>query len=508
VGVAYNPRIVTNGLVVALDAGNTKSYPGTGTTWTDISGRNNNGTLAAVISATGGTTTTSGDYTIHTFTSTGTFAVSSGTRTVEYLVVAGGGAGGSGGDRTSGGGGAGGLLTGNTTVNAQSYTITVGGGGGTNSNGTNSTALGVTAVGGGAGGRFNSAYANGATGGSGGGAQHNIATSPGSGTSGQGNAGGNGYDSGNLSLQFGAGGGGGAGTAGVNASSSTSGKAGDGGAGTASSISGASVTYAGGGGGGAQYGTSATSYGAGTGGSGGGGAGGRTPVSGGTANNGTAGTTNTGGGGGGGSQTGASGGLTGGNGGSGIVILRYVSRSPYSSNNGGIFTFDGTDEYIAPSGITDTFLQGNWTASFWVNFDTLNTTNEGSNDKMLLQHGSLVTRNGLHLSQRNSRIYFGLYFDDLSGTAVLSTGTWYNVVFTLNNSTFAKQIYLNGVLDNSHTGGGAYVGTGSNARICGIVLGFGLPFDGFMSNCSFYNRVLSTAEIQQNFNTLRGRFGL
>lgn len=39
------PRIVTNGLVLYLDAGSTKSYPGSGTTWTDLSGNNNNGTL-------------------------------------------------------------------------------------------------------------------------------------------------------------------------------------------------------------------------------------------------------------------------------------------------------------------------------------------------------------------------------------------------------------------------------------------------------------------------------
>jgi len=44
-GIAYNPRTVTDGLVLALDAGNTKSYPGSGTTWTDLSGEGNNGTL-------------------------------------------------------------------------------------------------------------------------------------------------------------------------------------------------------------------------------------------------------------------------------------------------------------------------------------------------------------------------------------------------------------------------------------------------------------------------------
>jgi hypothetical protein len=44
-GVAYNSSIVTSGLVLALDAANTKSYPGSGTTWTDLSGNSNTGTL-------------------------------------------------------------------------------------------------------------------------------------------------------------------------------------------------------------------------------------------------------------------------------------------------------------------------------------------------------------------------------------------------------------------------------------------------------------------------------
>ena len=42
---AYSPLIVTDGLVMYLDAGNTKSYPGAGTTWTDVSRNGNNGTL-------------------------------------------------------------------------------------------------------------------------------------------------------------------------------------------------------------------------------------------------------------------------------------------------------------------------------------------------------------------------------------------------------------------------------------------------------------------------------
>ena len=41
----YSPRIVTSGLVLALDAADKLSYPGTGTTWRDLSGNNNTTTL-------------------------------------------------------------------------------------------------------------------------------------------------------------------------------------------------------------------------------------------------------------------------------------------------------------------------------------------------------------------------------------------------------------------------------------------------------------------------------
>ena len=41
----HSPSLVTSGLVLCLDAGNPKSYPGSGTTWTDLSGRGNHGTL-------------------------------------------------------------------------------------------------------------------------------------------------------------------------------------------------------------------------------------------------------------------------------------------------------------------------------------------------------------------------------------------------------------------------------------------------------------------------------
>ena len=45
--VVGGPRfgIVQDGLVLNLDAGNTASYPGSGTTWFDLTSNNNDGTL-------------------------------------------------------------------------------------------------------------------------------------------------------------------------------------------------------------------------------------------------------------------------------------------------------------------------------------------------------------------------------------------------------------------------------------------------------------------------------
>jgi hypothetical protein len=43
--VSAGPDIIEDGLVLCLDAGNRRSYPGSGTTWFDISGRGNHFTL-------------------------------------------------------------------------------------------------------------------------------------------------------------------------------------------------------------------------------------------------------------------------------------------------------------------------------------------------------------------------------------------------------------------------------------------------------------------------------
>ena len=267
------------------------------------------GVTTGVVTATGGTITTDGDYTVHYFGSDANF-VTDTEQDVEYLVVGGGGS----GAGLYGGGGAGGYRTATGfTVAAGTYAVQVGEGGAaveninTNGNsGESSIFSTITSAGGGAGGSQSAGVAGGSGGGGGGnagsfggGAGNTPSTSPS-----QGNSGGSGND---------AGGGGGGG--GASESGNPSGK--NGGDGTSNDITGSAVTYAGGGGGGSYSGT------LGQGGAGGGGAGGQ------GTGNGTGGTDGKGGGGGGGGYNNS----YSGKGGDGVVIIRRPTSNTPTYNN-------------------------------------------------------------------------------------------------------------------------------------------------------------------------------
>jgi hypothetical protein len=324
-GENENASLSTKGIAVSL------VYVDSTRGWKSVTGSDNDTTGAAFISATGGTITCDGNYKIHTFTSPGTFCVSSlaGNPTdnnVDYLVVAGGGGAEGSSPDGGGGGGAGGFResSGSTTcytssplgagvsaitVTAQGYPIVVGGGGTCTSSGSDSSGLGIISSGGGAGATSNSPPIppSNLTGGSGGSQRNAVGfagnTPPVSPP--QGNPGGDGLVINYAPLNYFAGGGGGATQAGADA---TPAGGGDGGDGAQTGISGTATYYAGGGGAGIapvrpNVPTQPT-----TGGLGGGG------------NNCQNGTANTGGGAGSKVCSVAS------NGGSGIVVIRYKYR--------------------------------------------------------------------------------------------------------------------------------------------------------------------------------------
>ena len=293
----------------------------------------------------GGTITTSGNFRIHTFNSSGTFnAGGLNITNAEYLVIAGGAGGGS---DLGGGGGAGGYRTsvvgqssgGGGSAESRvalsgSYTVTVGAGGAggtqttrntdptTGQNGSDSVFGSITSIAGGGGGVYGAVSSarkdgkNGGSGGGGGGGDPGDRGQGGSGTTNQGYGGG---ISSNGS-PYTSGGGGGAAAAGQDADAAGSTVGGAGGNGVSSNIPGSAVTRAGGGGG-SGYNTGSGGTG-GAGGSGGGGAGGANMGTG-SANRGVdASPANSGSGGGGGSWSGSTP-FIGGAGASGVVIVRY-----------------------------------------------------------------------------------------------------------------------------------------------------------------------------------------
>ena len=279
------------------------------------------------LATSGGTKTTYGSYTVHSFLSSGSFVVENApdSLTCDILVVGGGGAGGSGrsGAYEAGGGGAGGMRTfPNQPVGDGTFTVTVGNGGTAVAPGYASGLGGYSELatpsplrseGGGIGGQTDMAGLS--YGGSSGGGRrssssdnnHNHVAGPPSPTPAsvpaQGNYGGDGYSAGGSS---GGGGGGGAGGQGGDAGSNAGGA---GGTGLENNYrTGSNVFYAGGGGG--------TGFST-------GGAGGGSSIGGSGGNIGGAGATNTGSGGGGGDYNGPE--NNGGDGGSGIVVVRYLT---------------------------------------------------------------------------------------------------------------------------------------------------------------------------------------
>jgi hypothetical protein len=502
--------------------------------------------------ATGGTVTEDSGYKIHTFTSTGTFQVLSGYHDIDFLLVAGGGAGGRSNDnaRCGGGGGGGGVLLAELQrINTGSYTVSVGlGGNGTlgSADGTadaflrsgqDTTFNGFVAVGGGGGG--GGGAGPGANGGSGGGNGRNGTGAAGLGTPGQGNNGGSG-NPGTASTD-GGGGGGGAGSAGVTPAVNSLG--GNGGAGITITSPGFTGTYAGGGGG-AVNGTP------GVGGTGGGG-------NGSTLGNASPGTNGLGGGGG-GARNGA-----GGNGGSGFAVIRYrtsvintnvgtvtnglvlnldldnpasydgtgttwrdltsngyngttVNNPTYNSSEK-VFNFNGVTQGINVSPNPGTTLANNFTWEIWcrptidhqIDLEStagtggtagqryvLGTTQSGANAGA----GVSVGTNGVSVYEHGDAYMPALevLVTPISSTAITQ------IVVVYNNKQ--PSIYLNGTL----------AGTGLTSlrpNVYGNTANIGYDptygyFRGDVAVVKAYNRVLSAAEISQNFEQLRGRYGI
>jgi hypothetical protein len=89
----------------------------------------------------------------------------------------------------------------------------------------------------------------------------------------------------------------------------------------------------------------------------------------------------------------------------------------------------------------------------------------------------------------------------------IAAGRWVHILQTTSNSAKSFRTYVNGILvanltftGTPNSGGGLLIGRG--------FFGGTFNYSGFIANVSMYNRALSAAEVSQNYNALKSRFGI
>ena len=182
------------------------------------------------------------------------------------------------------------------------------------------------------------------------------------------------------------------------------------------------------------------------------------------------------------------------------VSASFEQNTSFDSSNNGIFDFDGTDDYMTTN-INANDYQTAFTVLFWVNFD-------------FFQNGNIPI--GRHTG--NERFYFGVqdstYMkagigDDYTYDSIahgISTGEWSNFCYTRSGTT--NTLYINAVQKGTFTSN--WSGTNTTQVYIGALNNSGASqyLNGKLGPVQIYNRALSAAEIKQNYQAQKERFGL
>jgi hypothetical protein len=171
----------------------------------------------------------------------------------------------------------------------------------------------------------------------------------------------------------------------------------------------------------------------------------------------------------------------------------------YSSNNLGILTFDGVDDRV---NVVNTIPPlSNLTIELFLRTSVVDGTQNIFLDQFFsLRYEISSNKFNIHLGNGSAWAYTTL----LSTTTVVAN-TWYQTAWTWNGSTAV--MYVNGVAENSLSSGAASSTTGN------ITLGQHTPdtsyaWAGNMGSVKIYNQALTAAQVLQNFNATRGRYGI
>jgi len=177
----------------------------------------------------------------------------------------------------------------------------------------------------------------------------------------------------------------------------------------------------------------------------------------------------------------------------------------FSTDKGGTWTFDGSDDYIQTS-FGQNIVSTGFSVNFWFNVT-------GTATCFFMQMYVTADVNTVFRVERNSiganSIEFGHSPNGSGGMSELTStnfpnDVWQSCTIAYNGST--KYIYRNGVLDTSVSSSDVYFYTGAILRIAARQDGTLLPINGKMPSVKVYNKALSAAEISQNYNAQKNRF--
>lgn len=174
-----------------------------------------------------------------------------------------------------------------------------------------------------------------------------------------------------------------------------------------------------------------------------------------------------------------------------------ITASGLTYSNNGSYTFNGSTDVIR---VSKNLVSG--TSDFTITA-IARTTNISSVDYICGNYG--VGNNGLELYFGSSKIILYAVGTYLTGTTTLSSNVWYHL--TAVRSAGVATLYINGNFEIS----GAMSGNIPTTNPFTIGNGHDYTSEAFSGNISYikvYNTALSANEVKQNFNALRGRFGI
>ena len=161
------------------------------------------------------------------------------------------------------------------------------------------------------------------------------------------------------------------------------------------------------------------------------------------------------------------------------------------------FEFGGDDDHIdLSSGMFN--CNSNFTFSSWVNSDTTGTIRTIISS---LTSGAIqirLTESGRVQIVDNYVVNVGT-FNNFNA----SNSIWYNIVVVRNSNTYS--LYVNGEYISNFTSSNTY---DYNANVIGLNRFNTEDWNGKISFISCYDIALTASEVQQNFNALRGRYGI